>query len=386
MQSNVKAITSGPKNHYFGYYDKRQFDQSGRFALGLACDIFDRMQTPDDEAELGMIDLLDNDKWIPLGRTKSWSWQFGCLAQWMPAGNDTIIYNDRRDNRFVAVLLNTATRAEQVIPHPVFDIRPDGRTALTVDFSRLARVRPETGFPCADDRPAPPQAPDHDGLFCLDLATGNRTLLASLAEMAKKNPAPSMSGATHYITHPLWNEDGSRFLFWHRWKRDDAIHCPSYSRLYTANADGSGMKFLIEGNSHTTWRGDGQVLAWAETADMGSHYFLCDENSATRQIIGKDTLTDNGHFTFFPGAKWLLTDTPMDKNRERAVLLYHWETGKCFEAARFVSHPSLNKGELRCDLHPRKHPDGRRICVDSSHEGARQMYIIDAGQIIDSKL
>ena len=32
----VQRITRGPKHHWFGYYDKFQFDPSDRYVLGLA--------------------------------------------------------------------------------------------------------------------------------------------------------------------------------------------------------------------------------------------------------------------------------------------------------------------------------------------------------------
>ena len=31
----VRAITRGPKFHWFGYYDKLQFDPTGRYVLGM---------------------------------------------------------------------------------------------------------------------------------------------------------------------------------------------------------------------------------------------------------------------------------------------------------------------------------------------------------------
>jgi hypothetical protein len=31
----IRALTKGPKFHWFGYYDKLQFDPSGRYVLGM---------------------------------------------------------------------------------------------------------------------------------------------------------------------------------------------------------------------------------------------------------------------------------------------------------------------------------------------------------------
>ncbi len=383
LRCDVEAITRGPSNHYFGYYDKRQFDGSGRYALGLKCGIFDRMQSGGDAAELGMIDLLKHHEWIPIGKTRAWNWQFGCMAQWMPAGGE-VVYNDGRSGKLCSIVLHPASGRQRVIPHPVFDVHPAGRLALTLDFSRLWHLRPETGFHYAAGGAIPHRVPEDDGLFTLDLETGGKKLIVSLAGVFRKNKVPSMENACHYITHPLWNRDGSRLLFWHRWKDPGEMNGPTYSRVYTVYPDGSGIFLLMENNSHTAWLGSEMVLVWAVEAERGGHYYLCRDRTAERDITGEGVLTGNGHFTFSPCSRWLVTDTPIDRSGERAVLLYCCRTGECFEIARFLSHPSLGRKELRCDLHPRWHPDGRRVCVDSSHEGSRQMYLIDAGEVVSS--
>jgi hypothetical protein len=39
----VRAITKGPRFHWFGYYDKLQFDPTSRFALGVSNDFQHRL-------------------------------------------------------------------------------------------------------------------------------------------------------------------------------------------------------------------------------------------------------------------------------------------------------------------------------------------------------
>jgi Tol biopolymer transport system component len=47
------------------------------------------------------------------------------------------------------------------------------------------------------------------------------------------------------------------------------------------------------------------------------------------------------------------------------------------QLGRFHS-PAEYAGEWRSDLHPRSSPDGTKICIDSPHEGRRQMYLVDS--------
>ena len=62
-----RAITAGPRHHWFGYYDKLQFDPSSRYALGMEVDFEHRAPTAEDVIRMGMVDLKEGDRWIELG-------------------------------------------------------------------------------------------------------------------------------------------------------------------------------------------------------------------------------------------------------------------------------------------------------------------------------
>ena len=52
----MRPVTAGPKFHWFGYYDKWQFDPSDRYALGMEVDFEGRSPQADDEIALGRED------------------------------------------------------------------------------------------------------------------------------------------------------------------------------------------------------------------------------------------------------------------------------------------------------------------------------------------
>jgi len=77
----VRAITSGPKFHWFGYYDKLQFDPSSRYVLSNEVNFEGRSPKPDDVIRLGVIDLKDGNRWREIGKTSAWNWQQGAMLQ-----------------------------------------------------------------------------------------------------------------------------------------------------------------------------------------------------------------------------------------------------------------------------------------------------------------
>ncbi|GAH44145.1 unnamed protein product, partial [marine sediment metagenome] len=100
----VRAITQGPKFHWFGYYDKLQFDPTNRYVLGMQVGFEMRSPTKDNVIKLGYVDIQDNDKWVEISESRSWGWQQGCMLQWIPGSDLKMIWNDRRGDDFISII------------------------------------------------------------------------------------------------------------------------------------------------------------------------------------------------------------------------------------------------------------------------------------------
>ncbi len=104
--SPVRQITKGPGFHWFGYYDKLQFDPTGRYVLSNEVTFEGRSPLATDSIRVGMIDTGDRDRWTDLGTSAAWNWQQGCMLQWVPGSKTDVIWNDRVDGQFVALIMN----------------------------------------------------------------------------------------------------------------------------------------------------------------------------------------------------------------------------------------------------------------------------------------
>src|SRR4051794_2048680 len=167
----VRAITKGPRFHWFGYYDKLQFDPTSRFALGTSNDFQHRLVTAADSLKLGMVDLQDGDKWIDLGETRAWSWHQTCMLQWLPGSKEEVIWNDRQGSNFVSHIYNVRTRQKRTLPRAIYCVSPDAQWALCNDFARSASMRPETGYMGGADPYGAELAPSKSGIWRMDLKT-----------------------------------------------------------------------------------------------------------------------------------------------------------------------------------------------------------------------
>jgi len=344
--------------------------------LALEVEFMDRQPTPNDAATIGLIDLKENCLFRPVAKTYAWNWQQGCMLQWMPGTRRKIIYNDHRDGKFVSVILDIERGEVRRLPLPIYALTHDGRYALTLNFSRLARTRPGYGYAGIPDPKVKEKAPEDDGIYRMDLRTGEYVLVISLAQMATFRPRSDMKDAVHWFNHLLVSPDDQRFIFLHRWS--PVIGKRRLTRLFTANLEGGDIYLIADDDmtSHFDWRDTNHILAWARKKGVGDYYFLFTDRSEEFQIIGKGILNRDGHCSYSPDRQWILTDTYPDQENKRTLLLYHPEAKRLIKLGRFYSPPKL-RGAIRCDLHPRWSRDGHYVCFDSAHEGQRQMYIID---------
>ena len=380
----VRAITRGPGHHWFGYYDKQEFDPTGRYVLGMQVGFEHRSPRPDDAIQVGMVDLHDGDCWIELGESRAWNWQQGGMLQWLPGSKTKVIWNDREDGRFVCHVLDVATRARRTLPAPIYALAPDATWAVAPDFRRLNDTRPGYGYAGIPDPARDVDAPDDAGAWRVDLHSGRAELLFSFRKIAALpylGVAPK--AAKHWFNHLLVSPDGSRFAFLHRW-RAPADGNRFTTRLITADPDGSNLHVLDPHGktSHFIWRDPRHILAWAEHPSHGEKFYLYEDRTDRVEVVAPGVMTANGHCSYLPGNRWVLNDTYPDRQRDQHPYLYDTRGGTKHPLGHFRSPPEY-AGEWRCDLHPRFSPDGRNVVIDSPHGGGgRQLYLIDVSKIV----
>lgn len=373
----LEPVTRGPRHHFFGYYEKCPWNRSQRLMLAHEAEFNDRPPGDGDRVGIGVIHLDDGRRFEPLAESSAWNWQQGAMLQWHPADPERrFLYNDRRDGRFVAVESSIDGAELHVHDRPIAAIAPDGKRAYSLNFARLHQHRPGYGYAGVPDPWAQDRAPEGDGLHAIDLATGRSSLIASVGDLARKAPTASMSGGWHYFNHVQPSPGGRRLAFFHLWTTGAAGW---EVRLYTVDPDGQNLRCVLDTGriSHYDWLDDRRILVWARRPGGGDRFLLCDDQDGSVQVFGDGTLGEDGHCSFSPDRRWVLNDTYPDPHDMRTLMLVQYADQRRIDVARLHSPKSRWWGEIRCDLHPRWSRDGRSICVDSVHDGTRQMYVMN---------
>ncbi|SMG16574.1 hypothetical protein [Dethiosulfovibrio salsuginis] len=372
VNGSVKRVTPGDDfEYFFGYYDKSPWDATDRYLLSLKTVDTHRYPASDVQSEIVIVDSKD-DKSTTIASTTSWNVQQGCMLQWLgPDFSSKIIFNTFRDKRPCSVILNVKSKEEEVIPAPIYSISQDGKTALTLDFYRLNRLRPGYGYINKPDVTAKKLIPDGFCIWSVDISTKKMKGIFTYKDLMNIDKRDEMIGAEHKVNHLSISPSGNRFMFIHRWINKGR----KYSRLLTANIDGSDLFNLSDDDmiSHCTWKDDNFILGYLRKNKVDGYFLLEDKTHNYKHLW--PTLVWDGHPSYSPDRSMVITDTYPDRTRTSKVMVLEPTAGTYKEIASMYN-PFKYDNDVRCDLHPRWNRRGDAICVDGVFEGKRAMYTI----------
>ncbi len=368
----TRVVPEDGYEYFFGYYDKCPWDATGRYLLCHRVQNTCRKADHADPAELILIDTQEGNRITVLGTSRAWNVQQGCMLQWLgPEHTSQVVYNDFRDGQYCSVICDIREKKERVLPLPVYAVAQDGSFALSLDFSRLHRLRPGYGYCNLEETTKRERCPDSPCIWRLDLTQGTVVPLLTYRELAAFAPREEMTGAEHKVNHIMLSPDGKRFMVLHRW----LVGARKYTRLVTANCDGTGLYNLLDDGfvSHCWWKNNSEILTFAEHAGDGRGYFLLtDRTKALRRLW--PGLVGDGHPSYSAQGR-VVTDTYPDRRRVQTLYVLE-EDGAVRTVARVFS-PFRYDNAVRCDLHPRWSRDGRQVCIDSTFEGKRAVYLVE---------
>jgi len=369
-------------NSFFGYYNISPFNSKGEILFG---------QVRTNETRGSLVEKLSlrvrisNNEIKEFGDTNAWNWQQGCMLQWYSESLNSVIYNDYSNskNSFITKILNISTNSVKVYNKPIYSVAKSGGFGLTLNYDRLAFMRPDYGYfnkaKCKDDLPLDSE----DGIWFIDLESNRSRLIISLDQLKNFQPVLTMEGAMHKVNHIDISPDGKRFMFLHRWIGPQG----RFMRLLTANSiDGSDLYYVIGDKmvSHNCWWGNNDIVSFCKLPDGRNRYVHFKDKIGYIDIIGEKDFTRDGHPSVSPDGRWLLTDDYPDKSRFSGLYLFDLKSKKKLVLGKFFQ-PLRFKKENRIDLHPRWSPDGRYISIDSGHNGKRHMYILNIEKIVEGQ-
>jgi|GEM_PF-289682 len=366
------------KATFFGYHDKTPLNEDESMVLAMSVSASDRKARSEGEKmEIGLFRRTSTGDLDPtfhlISETTTWCWQQGCMLQWNPSNpNREIIFNKLIEGQYGAQVIDVVEK-KVVISYewPIYSVSPCGEKAASLNFSRLGRLRPGYGYDALPDATNGDIAPGEDGLFIVNLITGERKLLINLERLAQDVPEENVE---HYINHATFSTDGSRLTFFHLWSNKQKRHM----RFCEADIENGSFRVLEENRmlSHYCWRSQDELLATTRESSGKWHYTLYHLGNSSRHDLNLPFKSD-GHPMFCPVNKdWIVTDSYPDKRQDQHLYLANIHTSEVIELAAMYS-PFVYRGQVRCDLHPRWDRSGKCVVVDTTQLGKRKLLVIE---------
>ncbi len=351
------SIYSIPHKHvFFGYYDLQQLNsEKDKLLVHVLSKKAVAGRTP---VTIAYIDKKSG-KFNTIAQSNAWSWQQGARLRWSNVEKGRVYFNNHDDNGYCCELRSLKGELIKRYPWAFYDISPDEKYGLTLNFSRLQRLRPGYGYCNEEDRTKGINYPNYDGITYVDLVTQESSLLVSLKELADLN---NLDGSCQgYINHISISPDGSKFIFFFLWTENDYL--PWKNCLYCYDFNKREL-VLVENAvivSHYCWLSNNEVFI----TSISGEYYKYSLDNGKRERLNNRYLCHDGHPSPM-GDGSLLTDTYPLKNDYQTVFITDADGNKRSVILEIYSDPRLFE-EKRCDTHPRVSKDHDYVTVDSTY-------------------
>ncbi len=391
----IEQLTFGEKHHFFGYIGQCRtipWNESGRYILGLEIDRIDRMPEPEDAAKVFILDTEKNHKIIYLDKTNAWNPQQGTMFFWNPNAAETqFFFNDLDvETGEVYTVLYDIEKKKRIKEYRYENthignggVAWDGSFFMAINYGRLARLRLVTGYPGALDWSKDELAPQNDGIFKIDIKTGEKDLLVSYRQMEdeiKKNDKDFKNSGL-FINHTLLNREATRLYFFARegWKKGGN----KTNVAFSINLDGTNLKRHKQHiGGHPEWAEDNLMIG--REGDKQILYSV-DQAKVVGQL-GTPELFPNpeGDISLSPDGNWFVNGYKVARPEgNKNYYAVYRRSDSAFARSKGIDKGSFS-GNIRIDPSPRWNRSNDAILVPGiAGNKTRQMFVIQV--IADSK-
>ncbi len=380
-KATPRQITKNDGYFYFyGYYDLQPMSRDDRLHLCHRVRFMDRLPTKDDVCELGVLDM-ESGEFRRLSETTAWNFQQGALLQWF-IPDRSIVYNVREGDGFATEILDIESGEKRRLPLASAHISTDRTKALCLNMSRIYDFRPGYGYSDVPDPYFSEKAPKNDGVYLLDIKSGEYKLIISYEDIVKQFPEEPYSSCKLVVNHITFNPSGNRFLFLLRNFREGSALWKT--QLITSDLEGNMCRLSdYISNSHYHWKNDNQILIiTSHSGTVRDNLCLRDDFTGDTVMYDLPELHKDIHCLYSPNKRYILGDGYPDGERYRWLWLYDTKLNQSTLLIKDYS-PKEKLPDIRCDLHARWNRRGNKITFDSTNNGGRCIYEMDLSDIVE---
>ncbi len=372
-KTNLTEFRKPNEHYFFGYYDLQPYSTDHKKHLAHRVDFMDRIPVDGEAAEVGYIDV-EGKEFIPLAKTVAWNYQQGAFLQWF-VQDESISFNDFDGKNYVNRIVDLKGKEIRRYGRPFATMNAKVGKALSINFCRIYDFRKGYGYCNVKDSFANISAPEEDGIYCVDLNSGNSNLLISYAQMKELFSESPFTDSKLVVNHITFSPDGTKFVFLLR-------NFPESGKawgtvLAVGDLNGNVKKLTnFEVNSHYSWKDERTLMIYSGLPEWGIYFFNVETGERSR-LNDEKCDADDIHCNYSHARDKFIGDGyPRGGNASRPIFLFDFNTCRSEELIRVYSVP-VNDLDIRCDLHARWSLDDKMISYDTTENGVREIMQIE---------
>ncbi len=388
----VEKLTSGPDHHFFGYIGQSltiPWSKNGDRILCLSTSFHDHLAGKGEHANVNIIYANEKNgnsfKIEKVDESQGWNHQQGTMFYWNPnSPQDQFFFNDRDSKSGVVnTVLFDLSKGRRIKTYSYGNesfgnsgVCPKGKYFLAINYARMARLRPVTGYKDSYDWSEGIAAPKEDGIAIIDIKTGKKKILLSFKQMAEglERNGFDAKGRNLFINHTLWSRDGKWIYFFVRagWKSDkdgrEGLNAACSIKV-------NGTQFFAGHKNiggHPEWVNGTEILGSYENEQV---VYDIISRKIKRTIGSKEIFPQpGGDVCLSPNSEWLVNGYN-DKAGTNFYSLMNLKTGDWVKMPSFST--GVYKKDLRIDPAPRWNHDNNKILVSGlDKNGIRQLFVL----------
>lgn len=353
--------------YFFGYYDLQPYDETGALHLTHRVKFKDRLPTAQDVAEIGYIDVAKKS-FHKIAETRAWNFQQGALLVWYESGK-SVMFNDFDGEKYVTRVVSIDGQELACYDMPFGAVDKDREKGLSINFSRIYNFRPGYGYSNLKDAFYDENTPKDDGIFLVDMKTGEKKLLVSYEQMKTEFAEEPFTSGKLVVNHITFNPSGTEFVFLLRNFPKEGSKWGTV--LAMGDLNGKIWKLTnFQVNSHYSFKDDETLAIFSCLPESGVYIFNVKTGEKTR--IYNETLDcRDTHVNYSPDKTYFIGDGYTEAGEVRSLYRYDFKTKQADKL--FSVHTEVMATDIRCDLHARFAPNGEKISYDTTENKRREI-------------
>ncbi len=412
----VKIVSTTPSDydHSVGFHDIRPFNKLNNNLVLLHRYPLKHLGFKNKDNSLIEICLwnISKNSVEKIDDTDAWSWEQGSRLQWI--NDKELIYNKRFDGKLISCVYDIEKKTKINLNNTVYSINRN-RHFLHINFSRLWRLWRSYGYFTSDELTNYEGQPSDDGVFICD-TNNKKKIILSIRDAVKLCKLDNLK-KDFFLCHPTFNPSGNKFVSLLRFFNDTGVLISYF--ICTDIENNISQVLAKEKVSHFEWLSDEKIVVWSRNLNsnltklrfnsfiektiisnikkilnlttrnfksriLSTNYHLIDlKNPLKLTKLDENLLKEDGHPQLSPNKRYLITDTYANNEKYQKLLLYDLKKKEIYTLGEFKLDDYLINNDLKYDLHPRWDNTGNLICIDSSHQGSRQTYILNIEKLLE---